>query len=71
MPQYFKLRIYLQYLTYSLLLVLISCGAYQMIISALKVVILSVCGVSYVLIVHLVNNGLIFDQQDYLLQHIR
>jgi hypothetical protein len=59
------------YLTYSLLLVLISCGAYQMVISVLKMVVLSVCGIAYVVIVHLINNGFIFDQQDFLLQQIR
>ena len=60
----------LQYLTFSLLLVLISCGTYQMVISVLKLAILSVCGICYTLTVYFINNGLIYDQQDYLLQRV-
>ena len=63
--------IYFQYLTYSLLLVLISCGVYQMVISILKMAILSICGLTYVLIVHFVKDGFMFDQQDFVLQQVR
>jgi len=50
--------------------VLISCGAYQMVISVLKMVILSGCGILYVLTTHLTNDGEIFDLQDCLLRHM-
>ena len=57
-----------QYLTYCLILVLISCGVYQMMISVLKMVILTVCGLVYVLLVHSVS-AFLFDLQDELLQN--
>jgi hypothetical protein len=57
----------LQYLTYSLILVLISGGVYQMMISVLKMVVLSVCGTVYLIVVHLVS-AFLFDQQDHVLQ---
>ena len=42
-----------------------------MVISVLKMVILSGCGILYVLTAHLTNNGKIFDLQDCLLRHMR
>jgi len=55
------------YLTYSLILVLIACGVYQMMISVLKMVVLTICGTVYLIVVHSVC-AFLFDQEDNLLQ---
>merc|ERR1711974_585205 len=55
------------YLTYSLILVLISCGVYQMMISVLKMVVLSICGLVYLILVQTASDFL-FDKQDVLLK---
>lgn len=55
------------YLTYSLILVLISCGVYQMMISIVKMIVLAVCGTCYLIVVHIAS-AYLFDQQDLLLQ---
>ena len=61
------LPFFLQYLTYSLILVLIACGVYQMMISVLKMVVLTICGTVYLIVVHSVC-AFLFDQEDNLLQ---
>ncbi len=55
------------YLTYALILVLIACGVYQMMISVLKMIILSLCGGVYLILVHSASSFL-FDQEDSILQ---
>ena len=57
----------LQYLTYSLILVLIACGVYQMMISVLKMVVLTICGISYLIIVNTVS-AYLFEYEDQILQ---
>ena len=58
---------FLQYFTYSMLLVLISCAVYQMMISFLKAVYLIILSSAYLVIVHYQCYN-IFDNQDFLLQ---
>ena len=58
---------FLQYLTYSLILVLIACGVYQMMISVLKMVVLTICGISYLIIVNTVS-AYLFEYEDQILQ---
>jgi len=55
------------YLTYSLILVLIACGVYQMMISVLKMVVLTICGISYLIIVNTVS-AYLFEYEDQILQ---
>lgn len=56
-----------EYLLYSMLLVLIACAVFQMIISALKMVILTAMSTTFLALVHVCAFSL-FDNQDFLLQ---
>ena len=62
------LHLIFQYLMHSMLLVLISCGAYQMIVSAVKMGLLIFCGLTFFLLVNFIGDNSIFDIQDFMLQ---